>query len=56
MSGDPGHAGPGDVLAMERIFELDEEEADAVEEAFIYDLRAHDEAIRRRHKERVGDE
>jgi hypothetical protein len=53
MAGDPGNAGPRDVLVMERIFELSEKETDAVEEAFLRDVRAEMEATR---KERAGDE
>ena len=40
MCGDPNHAGPQDVLAMERIFGLDDAETDAVEAAFGRDVRA----------------
>ena len=39
MSGDPVHAGPGDVLAMERIFGLSDEEVSTLQEAFMADVR-----------------
>ena len=39
VSGNPVHAGPGDVLAMERIFGLSDEEVSALQEAFMADVR-----------------
>jgi hypothetical protein len=52
MSGDPGQVGPGDVLAMERIFDLSGEEFDAVENAFRRDVRVQMEATGWRRNER----
>ena len=53
MSGDPSVAGYGDLFAIERIFDLNDEEAAAVEAAFIRDVRAQMEATR---KERARSE
>jgi hypothetical protein len=47
MSGDPGHAGSRDVVAMESIFDLSEEEALAVWDAFVRDVRTKIQAARR---------
>jgi hypothetical protein len=42
MDGDPGSAGYGDLVAIQRAFGLDDEETDSVEEAFYRDLRAEE--------------
>jgi hypothetical protein len=47
MEGEPGHAGPRDLVAMESIFDLSEEEVAAVWDAFSQDVRANMEARRR---------
>jgi hypothetical protein len=47
MSGDPGYAGYGDLVAMERIFDLNNEETHAIEAAFFHDVRARMKARRK---------
>ena len=46
MDGEPRHAGFRDLDALERILNLSDEESEAVEAAFIRDVRATREARR----------